>query len=155
MDFINQISLRMATEQDAQAILDLVKELAVYEKAAHEVKTEASDYQNGLQTSLFQVLLAEHPDFGILGMCLFFPYFSTWGGKTMYLEDFIVKSSYRGFGIGRILFEAFIAEAKVQGARKLKWQVLDWNEPAKNFYRHYSTKFVSGWENGIIEFETH
>lgn len=154
MDFIKSISLRKATAADANAILDLVKELAEYEKAAHEVKTTVSDYQNGLNTGLFQAFLAEHPAYGILGMCLFFPYFSTWGGKTMYLEDFIVKESFRGSGLGRILFEAYIEEAKNQGARKLKWQVLDWNEPAKKFYRHYATKFIPGWENGIIEFDT-
>lgn len=112
MDFIKEICLRKATALDAQAILDLVKELAVYEKAAHEVKTEPSDYQNGLQTGLFQVLLAEHPNFGILGMCLYFPYFSTWGGKTMYLEDFIVKESFRGFGLGRILLRHLLKKQK-------------------------------------------
>ena len=154
MDFINAVRLRKATVKDAQAILELVKELAIYEKAAHEVKTEVTDYHNGLESGLFQVLLAEHPAYGILGMCLFFPYFSTWGGKTMYLEDFIVKESYRSMGLGRLLFEAYIKEAKVQGARKLKWQVLDWNESAKKFYRLYETRFSSGWENGTIEFDT-
>ncbi len=152
MDFIAQITVRNAVTEDAAAILELVKDLAEYEKASQEVKTTVSEYQSGLESQLFRVILAEHPDHGILGMCLFFPYFSTWGGKTMYLEDFVVKEAFRGYGIGKLLFEAFIAYSKHQGARKLKWQVLDWNEPAKNFYRKYSSRFIAGWENGIIDF---
>lgn len=153
MDITLAVRLRKATIRDAQAILDLVRELAIYEKAGHEVKTGLIDYQNGLESGLFETILAEHPDHGILGMCLFFPYFSTWGGKTMYLEDFIVKESFRGLGLGRLLFDAYIEESKIQGARKLKWQVLDWNESAKNFYKSYSAKFIAGWENGTIEFD--
>lgn len=71
----------------------------------------------------------------------------------MYLEDFIVKESFRGLGLGRLLFDAYIEESKIQGARKLKWQVLDWNESAKKFYKSYSAKFIAGWENGTIEFD--
>ena len=146
------IKLRFADPDDSSAILDLVRELAIFEKAEAEVKTRISDYQDGMTTNLFQVIVAEHPENGILGMALFFPYFSTWGGKTMYLEDFIVKEKYRRYGIGSLLFDRFLKEAKDQGAKKVKWQVLDWNESAKSFYRKYNTKFIPGWENGVIEF---
>ena len=70
----------------------------------------------------------------------------------MYLEDFIVKEKYRRFGVGSLLFEGFLNEAQNQGAKKVKWQVLDWNESAKSFYSKYNAKFIPGWENGVIEF---
>jgi GNAT superfamily N-acetyltransferase len=149
---IESIELRFAGQKDSEDILRLVKELAEFEKAATEVKTTLSDYTQGLESGLFQVILAIHGEEGILGMALFFPYFSTWGGKTMYLEDFIVKEKYRRFGIGSLLFEAFLKEAQNQNAKKVKWQVLDWNETAKAFYRKYNSRFIAGWENGVIEF---
>ncbi len=147
-----KVTLRMAKAQDSVAILDLVKQLAIFEKAEEAVKTEPRDYMDGLNSGLFQVILAETLEEGIVGMALFFPYFSTWGGKTMYLEDFIVNEKFRRSGIGSLLFEAFLSEAKKQGARKVKWQVLDWNESAKSFYKKYQASFIPGWENGIIEF---
>lgn len=146
------IALRFANPEDSASILSLVKELAVFEKAEEEVKTKISDYEDGIRSNLFQVIVATHPEEGILGMALFFPYFSTWGGKTMYLEDFIVREKYRRFKIGTLLFDRFLMEAKNQGAKKVKWQVLDWNETAKSFYRKYPTRFITGWENGTIEF---
>ena len=149
---IESINLRFATPDDSTAILDLVRELAIFEKAEEEIKTKISDYQEGINSNLFQVIIAEHSQEGILGMALFFPYFSTWGGKTMYLEDFIVKEKYRRFGIGSLLFERFLKEAQSQRAKKVKWQVLDWNESAKSFYKKYKAYFIPGWENGIIEF---
>jgi len=150
---LESIKLCFAKPDDSAAILDMVKELAIFEKAEEEVKTKISDYQEGMTSNLFQVILAVHPEDGVLGMALFFPYFSTWGGKTMYLEDFIVKEKYRRFGIGTLLFEEFLHEAQNQGAKKVKWQVLDWNKSAKAFYKKYKTKFIPGWENGVIEFE--
>lgn len=149
---IESINLRIANPSDSSDILNLVKELAVFEKAEQEVKTKIVDYEEGMESNLFQVILAEHSLDGVVGMALFFPYFSTWGGKTMYLEDFIVKESWRRFGIGSLLFERFLEESKKQGAKKVKWQVLDWNESAKAFYKKYQAHFIAGWENGIIEF---
>ncbi|MFZ1254846.1 MAG: GNAT family N-acetyltransferase [Saprospiraceae bacterium] len=152
MNIKSQVQLRKAKPLDSKSILDLVKELALFEKAPDQVKTTESEYSDGLHSSLFQVILAEHPTLGILGMALYFPYFSTWGGKTMYLEDFIIKEEYRRYGLGSLLFEAFIQDAKNQGARKLKWQVLDWNHTAKSFYIKFNAQIISGWENGVIEF---
>lgn len=147
-----ELRLRKAGPEDAPAILELVRELAIFEKAPEAVKTTESDYREGLNTGLFDVILTEHDQYGVVGMVLFFPYFSTWGGKTLYLEDFIVREPYRRLGIGRLLFEAFLDEARSQNAKKVKWQVLDWNEPAKAFYRKYQAELISGWENGTIEF---
>lgn len=150
---LDSIVLRFAKPEDSTSILELVRELAIFEKAEEEIKTKPVDYEDGIKSNLFQVILADHAEEGILGMTLFFPYFSTWGGKTMYLEDFIVRSPYRRYGIGSLLFDRFLDEAKKQGAKKVKWQVLDWNETAKAFYRKYDTKFIAGWENGVIEFK--
>lgn len=149
----NSIQLRFAEPKDSQGILALVKELAIFEKAENAVKTKPEDYEQGIKTGLFHTLLAMHPTEGIIGMALYFPYFSTWGGQTMYLEDFIVKESFRRSGVGTLLFEAFIQDARKRGARKLKWQVLDWNETAKSFYKKYDAQFITGWETGVIEFE--
>lgn len=114
MNIKSQVQLRKAKPLDSKAILDLVKELALFEKAPDQVKTTESEYSDGLHSGLFQVILAEHPTLGILGMALYFPYFSTWGGKTMYLEDFIIKEEYCRYGLGSLLFEAFILDAKIK-----------------------------------------
>lgn len=147
-------NLRKASPDDAASILALVQELAVFEKAPEAVKTTVQDYRAGLETGLFQCLVLEIEG-KVIGMALYFPYFSTWGGKTMYLEDFIVTESHRGQGFGRMLFEAFLEQAKAQKAVKAKWQVLDWNEPARRFYLRYGATLIPGWENGVLEFSDH
>lgn len=146
---MDEILIEYAGPEDVHFLLELVKELAVYEKAENEVYTKASDYADGIQSGLFKALIAKMEG-KIVGMALFYPVFSTWNGKTIYLEDFIVKEELRGHGIGKLLFERWIEESKKTGAKMLKWQVLDWNEPAKNFYRKYNSKFYPGWENGVI-----
>jgi GNAT superfamily N-acetyltransferase len=146
---MDEIFIEFAKPEEATNLLNLVKELAIYEKAENEVNTREIDYTDGLNSGLFQALVAKMKD-QIVGMALFYPVFSTWNGKTIYLEDFIVKDEFRGQGIGKLLFERWIEESRKMGAKMLKWQVLDWNEPAKNFYRKYNTKFFPGWENGVI-----
>ncbi|MBK9107663.1 MAG: GNAT family N-acetyltransferase [Saprospiraceae bacterium] len=150
---VNNAVLRLAVPEDAPKLLELVMELAVYEKAPEEVRTGPEEYRNGLQSGLFQAIVVELPNTGIVGMALFFPYFSTWGGKTLYLEDFIVREPFRRFGFGKLLFDAFLETAIAQSARKVKWQVLDWNEPAKSFYKKYGAKMIAGWENGVIQLD--
>ncbi|MCC6815828.1 MAG: GNAT family N-acetyltransferase [Saprospiraceae bacterium] len=143
------INIEFAGIEDSQSLFLLVNELALYEKAENEVFTDASDFRNGLETELFKVLIAKIEG-QIVGMALYYPVFSTWNGKTMYLEDFIVKEVHRGKGIGKLLFDRWIEESIKEGAKMLKWQVLDWNKPAKKFYEKYSAKFIPGWENGVI-----
>ena len=77
--------------------------------------------------------------------------FSTWKGQRMYLEDFVVTEAARGEGVGRLLFDRIIKEAKERNFRGIVWQVLDWNEPAINFYKKYDTKFDGEWLNCSIE----
>ncbi|NOT38694.1 MAG: GNAT family N-acetyltransferase [Saprospiraceae bacterium] len=146
---MNRLEYVYASPEDAKDLLSLVKDLAIYERAENEVYTSESDFKEGIESGLFKALLAKLDGITV-GMALFYPVFSTWNGQTMFLEDFIVKNELRGQGIGAQLFDRWIEESKRAGAKMLKWQVLDWNEPAKNFYRKYQAKFYPGWENGVI-----
>jgi len=144
------ITLRKMQKGDSFSIFELVMELAIFEKSATSVKTSPEDFEENFQKGVFDGYVIEVPEKGIVGMALYFSYFSTWNGYTIYLEDFYVKEEYRGKGLGKILFEAILDQASVLGAKMLKWQVLDWNESAKNFYNKYGSIFVKGWENGVI-----
>ena len=89
----------------------------------------------------------------IVGITVFYMTFSTWRGKCLYLEDFYVQPSYRKYGIGQKLFDAYLDEAKKRGALQTKWQVLDWNEPALNFYKKNNAVIEKEWWNGKIFFD--
>ncbi len=149
---MQQISLRMGSAQDLPAVHDLVRELAIFEKAEDQFTADLSHYQDKFQQGLFQIILAESGS-DIIGMALFYPSFSTWKGKMMYLEDFVVKESYRNQGVGQMLFDKFLGESLRQGARLAKWQVLDWNEHAIRFYRRNHATIQTEWYNGLIYFE--
>jgi GNAT superfamily N-acetyltransferase len=88
----------------------------------------------------------------VVGFALYYIRYSTWKGQCLYLEDFLVTNEYRGKGIGSLLFERVIKEAKEKGFRRMVWQVLEWNEPALNFYRKYQATLDGEWINGIIDF---
>lgn len=148
----NQLLIRKATKDDAASILGLIIDLAIYEKEPAAVKTTIQDYEAVLSTGQVQCLLAEYGTEGIVGLALFYPIFSTWSGRALYLEDFFVKENYRKLGIGKTLFEAYLTEAKAQNVKLAKWQVLDWNELGKDFYRKYNAEAHLGWENWLIRF---
>jgi predicted N-acetyltransferase YhbS len=138
------VNIRKANEGDIPTIHALVRELAEYEKGLHKVTTTPESYLNEFRNGSFEALVAEVGG-NIVGMALFYPVFSTWRGRMLYLEDFIVKEKERGKGIGAKLFEAFIEEAKEKDVAVVKWQVLDWNAPGINFYRKYKTEFDKEW----------
>lgn len=144
-------SIRKGNIEDLQYVHDLVRELAIYEKAEHEFLATLEDYQNDFKEGIFEVLLAEIED-EVVGMCLYYMTYSTWKGKMLYLEDFVVKQTYRQAGVGQQLFDAFIQEAKAKGCRLTKWQVLDWNEPAIKFYEKNNAVIEKEWWNGKIIF---
>lgn len=144
--------IRKAITSDIPAIHALVCELAEYEHGLHRVTTTPESYRRDFQEKVFDAYVAE-ADGKIVGMALYYMNFSTWRGKMMYLEDFIVKESMRGHGIGAKLFDAFLEEAKRQGCTMVKWQVLRWNEPAINFYKKYDVVLDDEWVNGKIYFE--
>ncbi len=143
--------IRPATTADAQAIFDLIRELAIYEKAEDQHWLEPQDYARDLEAGLFKCDLAI-VEGQVVGMILYYPRFSTWKGKMYHLEDFIVKERFRGQGIGKRLFDHFLDEAENANCSMVIWQVLDWNEPAINFYKKYNTVFDPEWWDGKIYF---
>ena len=130
------INLRKANESDIPAVISLIKELALYEKAPQEVTiTEEDLKKDGFGNNpVFEIILAENKN-EIVGMAFFYISYSTWKGKCIYLEDIIVKQAFRGNKIGKQLFESVIVKAKEIGAKRMQWQVLEWNTPAINFYK--------------------
>lgn len=146
-----EIIIRRATHADLNAIHDLVHDLAVYEKAEEEFIATIEEYERDFSNGVFQAIVAEMDD-QVVGMALYYVAYSTWKGKMLFLEDFVVKETHRRYGLGQKLFDAFLDEARNQGCRMVKWQVLDWNEPALRFYRKNDAIIEEGWWNGKIFF---
>lgn len=145
------MKIRKATYDDIPVIHHLVRELAIYEKAEKEFIATLEDYQKNWEAGVFEVLVAE-VDGEIAGMALYYLTYSTWKGRMLYLEDFVVETPYRKQGIGQVLFDGFIAEAKAKDCTMVKWQVLDWNKPAIDFYIKNNATIEKGWWNGKIIF---
>lgn len=145
------INLRKANESDIPAVIHLIKELALYEKALQEVTiTEEDLKKDGFGNNpVFEIILAENKN-EIVGMAFFYISYSTWKGKCIYLEDIIVKQAFRGNKIGKQLFESVIVKAKEIGAKRMQWQVLEWNTPAINFYKKYNAGLDQTWVNGRL-----
>jgi GNAT superfamily N-acetyltransferase len=145
------LELRYAKKEDLPEILSLIRELATYERAPHEATISLKDLEeDGFgDRPIFEVILAQEEG-KVKGMAFYFYAYSTWKGKCIYLEDIIVRESERGKGYGRILFDAVVMKAKEVGARRLMWQVLDWNEPAIRFYQKYHAVLDPTWVNGKL-----
>lgn len=146
------IIVRKATTEDLPSIYELVRSLAIYEKAEHELTATIEDYRNDFAAGIFQSHVAEL-DGKVVGMVLYYMNYSTWKGRMLYLEDFVVFEEYRQHGIGQLLWDELCEEAQRQGARLLKWQVLDWNEPAIKFYKKNNATIETEWYNGKVFFE--
>lgn len=145
------ITIRKAVKEDCAAILELVKELAAYEKAPNEVTVSQEHFSNsGFGVNPVWWAFVACIDDKVVGLALYYVRFSTWKGKRMYLEDLLVTEQHRGKGIGKLLFDALIQEAKEKNFNAICWQVLDWNEPAINFYKKYNTSFDGEWLNGKL-----
>ncbi len=147
------ISTRMAAVDDMPVVMELVNELAVFEKAADQVTNTVDQLvADGFgEHPLFETILAED-DGIVVGMSLYYFRYSTWKGKRLYLEDLIVKEAHRSKGTGRLLFEATIEQAKKQRCTGMMWQVLDWNKPAIEFYKAYASDIDGEWMNVKINF---
>ncbi|HNR07351.1 MAG TPA: GNAT family N-acetyltransferase [Saprospiraceae bacterium] len=142
--------VRKASLEDLASLLDLVRELAVYEKAPEAVTATLQDYEKNYLEGVFDALVAVDREGAIVGTAIYYVCFSTWKGRMLYLEDFVVKESLRGLGTGRLLFDALLQEAVNLDCRLVKWQVLEWNEPALNFYGKYQAIIEKEWWNGKI-----
>ena len=146
------MNIRKGNKHDLDQVLALVKELAHYEKAPEEVTASLEDYLHDFGAGIFDVIVAEENN-KVMGILLYFITFSTWKGRMLYLEDFVVTKSARGRGIGKLLFDELIREAKRLKCNLMKWQVLDWNDLAINFYKKYpGVVFDEEWHNCRIIF---
>jgi GNAT superfamily N-acetyltransferase len=143
---MSDIRIRPATEADIPAIHGLMYELAVYEKSPESVEATPEEYLEDFRAGLFESMVAEM-DGQVVGMTLYFMTYSSWRGKMLYLDDFVVSEPHRRFGIGQLLYDAFIAEGRRRGCRLVKWQVLDWNEPAIKFYEKNGAVLETDWWN--------
>ena len=147
------ITIRNAKYGDELVIHQLINELASYEKAYGEVITTVDDLKKHLfEDNICHSIVALHNDV-IVGFALYYISYSTWKGKCLYLEDFYVQPKHRKKGIGEQLFNKTIQIAKLMKAKRMDWQVLNWNEIAINFYKKQGTKLDSSWINGRISFD--
>lgn len=145
--------IRNAVKADCPAMMDLIRELAIFEKAPEQVTVSLSHFEeSGFgEKPVWWAFVAEI-DGVIVAMALYYIRYSTWKGQRMYLEDIIVSEAYRGQGLGAALMEALIAEAKAKQFKGMIWQVLDWNEPAIQFYKKYQAHFDPEWINVSLDF---
>ena len=145
------LNTRNAEAKDCARILELINELAEYERAPQEVTVTLDHFiEAGFGTNPVWKAFVAEIDGTIIGFALFYTRYSTWKGSRLYLEDFFVTEALRGQGIGKILFEKVIKEAKDGNFNGMVWQVLDWNAPAINFYNKYSAYLESGWLNAAL-----
>jgi ribosomal protein S18 acetylase RimI-like enzyme len=147
------INIRRAEKKDCKRLLELVHELAVYEKAPNEVTVSLQHFEESGFGShpIWWGFVAEAQGI-IAGFALYYIRYSTWKGQRMYLEDIVVTEASRGKGIGKLLFDELIKEAKHKKFTGIVWQVLEWNEPAINFYKKYDTHFDAEWVNCSLNF---
>ena len=143
-----KIQIRKGVQADLPQVLDLIKELAIYENAIDEVTIKLEDLKrDGFGSEkLFHFLVAINEK-ELVGIAFYYTRYSTWKGKILYLEDFVVKDQDRGKGIGTLLFEETVRVCKNNEYNGMAWQVLDWNEPAINFYKKYKASLSSSWLN--------
>ena len=143
--------IRPGTIDDVLCLLELIRELAVYEKAPDEVTVTLEETKNwGFGPhKIFDFFVAEENG-KVLGIALYYYKYSTWKGKCLFLEDIIVTETHRRRGLGKLLFEAVARVAKEKKVQRMEWQVLEWNEPAIKFYEKYKANFDSEWINGKL-----
>lgn len=138
-------SIRKATANDHPAILSMIRELALFEKAPEKVTNSVEQMDS--EKDLFRCYIAEKEDGEAVGMALYFFAYYTWVGKSLYLDDIYVKEPYRREGIGSALLKQVFHDAREEGCKRVRWQVLDWNEPAIAMYRKYGALIDEEWLN--------
>ena len=146
------MNIRKGNPEDMKAVLELIQELAIFEKEPEAVVITAADLvRDGFgEKPLFQVFVDEieneSNDKEIVGIELYYYRYSTWKGKTIHLEDLIVKEKMRGPGLGSALYAEIMKQGKKDNVRRVEWNVLDWNTPAVNFYKNSGARILDGWQ---------
>ncbi|HAK11975.1 MAG: GNAT family N-acetyltransferase [Chitinophagaceae bacterium] len=147
----HSILIRKAVAADCPRLLELVQELAEYEKAPQEVTVTLEHFvESGFGANPVWWAFVAEVDGQVQGFALYYIRYSTWKGQRMYLEDILVTESMRGKGLGKLLFDQLIVEAKERKLNGIVWQVLEWNEPAIKFYKKYDAAFDPEWVNCSI-----
>jgi GNAT superfamily N-acetyltransferase len=146
------INIRVGVKSDLPRVLELIRELAEYERAADQVINTVADLErDGFGPNpIFGFFVAEDGK-NIVGLSLYYWRYSTWKGKRLWLEDIIVTQSERGRGTGKLLFDRTMQHTIDEKCSGMMWQVLDWNEPAINFYKKYGSKVSGEWYNCVLE----
>lgn len=154
------INIRRAVKEDCPRLMELIHELAVFEKAPDEVTVPIGHFvESGFGPNpVWWAFVAASPNPSgegekVHGFALYYIRYSTWKGQRLYLEDLLVSEAMRGQGLGKLLFERVLEEAKEKKYSGLVWQVLDWNEPAINFYKKYNAVISDEWMNCTISLE--
>lgn len=149
-----EITIRDAMPGDCKRMMELVLELAIYEKEPDAVTVDFDHFvESGFGDQPVWWALVAEVEGKVEGFALYYIRYSTWKGQRMYLEDLIVTEKLRGLGVGKLLFDKLIAVAKAKNYTGIAWQVLDWNEPAINFYKKLDgVTFDETWTNCAINF---
>lgn len=147
------MTIRPAIKTDAPFILEMIKELATFEKALDQVNLSLSTLEeDGFgQHPLYQAFIIENDDQLSIGFCLIYYRYSTWKGKSLYLEDLYIKPAHRGNGAGKMVMDFLIELAKTTGCGRFEWQVLDWNTKAIKLYESLGATLDSSWINCRLE----
>ena len=150
---MDSIKIRRAEKEDCEAMMDLVRELAVYEKAPEEVTVDIEHFiESGFGKNPVWWAFVAEVNKKVIAFALYYIRYSTWKGRRLYLEDIVVTQSERGNGAGKLLFERTIEIARNENCSGMMWQVLDWNETAIDFYKKYNSRFESEWLNCHLDF---
>lgn len=148
------MKVRRAKKEDCKRLLELIQELALFEKAPHEVTVSIDEFifAGFSEHPVWWAFVVEDDD-QIVGFALYYIRYSTWKGCRMYLEDIIITEEYRGKGLGKLLFDQLIIEAVERNLKGIVWQVLEWNEDAIEFYKKYNASMDPEWVNGSLSEE--